>query len=63
MSKVYVLRRIETKAQANCFICAGIVSNKRVAKKWASLKESHVYYEYELDDPELLNRIAKENIK
>lgn len=63
MSKVYVLTN-ET-VSFNCSILAlrGIVSKKGVADIWRNLEKYNEYRILELDDPELLNRIAKESEK
>jgi len=66
MSKVYIIREwpIVGSQYANP-INIGIISSKKVAEKWSDSDENltdvnRSYMEFELDDPELLNRIAKE---
>lgn len=65
MSKVYVLKTVENDG-FNEYITeiTGVVTNPFVAQKFRSMstiKSGKYYEELTLDDPELLNRIAKES--
>lgn len=66
MSKVYVLNEGETLSASNDKII-GVVSRKDVAEKFQDNNTNEFLscevYEFELDDPELLDRIAKEGNK
>lgn len=64
MKKVYLLY-FQTGAMHRTFGC---VSSEEAAKKWEQLKSNKInersyngFREFTLDDPELLNRIAKES--
>ena len=59
MSKVYLLFR----SLHNQTDFEGIVSNEKVAIKFAITNQYGFYQTFELDDPELLNRIAKSEVK
>lgn len=64
MSKVYVLRkRIKIKHRQNARPILGVVRREEIAILFESLSKDHSYLPFELDDPELLNRIAKESEK
>lgn len=56
MSKVYVLYNTPDADTTNI---EGVVSKKEVAIKYQG--NDYGYSEFELNDPELLNRIAKES--
>lgn len=55
MSKVYVLKSEQVPEET-----VGVITKQEVADKWRELKVSNWYMSFELDDPELLNRIAQE---
>lgn len=57
MSKVYVLINHEPESCPEVF---RIVTNKKAAD-YVNSDEFHYFIEFELNDPELLNRIAKES--
>lgn len=66
MSRVYILYENDlADHSSNIDKLVGVVTNFNVAQNWASKPMSHYrirneFTYVELDDPELLNRIAKE---
>ncbi len=66
MSKVYILYQDDIRNHSsNIKQLVGVVTKFEVASKWSSqpIKDDmrNCFTYVELDDPELLNRIAKEN--
>lgn len=65
MNKVYILIKSSDVPYRDRTIF-GAITDKKVADIWlnsSSLKEVNAYVTCELDDPELLNRIVKEDKK
>lgn len=64
MSKLYILNTtcLDDRGFEQIDDIYGVVSKEEVAIMWAE-KEFREYQEIELDDPELLNKIAKESKK
>lgn len=67
MSKVYILIDY-TKIEPPIYAIRGVISRQVVANEYKNISDAdpdflHDYSEFELDDPELLNRIAKEGNK
>lgn len=57
MSKVYVLTDIRWGGGD---YVVGVITDEATAEKWSRIERAKDQEEFELDDPELLNRIAKE---
>lgn len=67
MSKVYVLFEYEIESNKSLNEVVGIVSGSQTAQIWDNSNTMYNnivrgYLQFELDDPELLNRIAKTKI-
>lgn len=60
MSKVYILFEVEGDGSPYIQNLVGIITNENTAKVFYNKKNCE-FEEFELDDPELLNRIAKES--
>lgn len=64
MSKVYLLTEEHKRINnTTSFVFVGIVTDKEVANRFVRLRYYNNWRALELDDPELLNRIAKESGK